>query len=707
MKKKLIHYGVSFAVLCSLLLVFGGCPIIDSFISDSDTVIVASPALQNSALHSVPVAASDNPAQPAVLDYFRFEDRHWYIIDAGYIRNAFIAQLGQAHYDGRTPVTLTVSEATERGVSASLTSTVSNSIVFSDSEQVTRGISEEVTRAVTAGITVGNTMGAEVDVWLVKGSVERSIETSLETTHGVSIRENEEILRGFSLSHGRTTETSMTSIESFSRTQAQQVSYDIGRNNELQGWYRYAMYGVSDVFFIISTSMDNERWLSWDIISAVRPEYTPHFEYSPTGKFENAPIDNLITFSDGFYKDLPKPDGYRVITDVNIAASGFVQRNPNRQTYKDGDLVEIFAIPNPGYKFVNWTGTGAPTGMEADNARILINTNSDLTLTANFQIMHTIATNVNVEGRGSISRNLYQDGYAPGTQITITAVANTGFRFENWEGVPAGVDPKNASIVFTVSDSLELTANFRSVNPRVAEEIFNYTGQQHDWPMPIDITYPATIEVFILGAGGGGQGGFYSWKPFATNRRGTGGAGGGGAATYMKFETNNRITFNVTVGKGGIGGEPKDSDISSWSAGHPGKPGENSSVSWGANILTARGGSGGGGGGDRDLSGGNGGAENTEWPAGNINPHSTPGGRGTEGTSSGDKESVGGNAGVISTDMYFGGGGGAFRPGGEWARPVNGGTGGGGSSAYGGVGSNNHGGTGGNGRVHIIVKWDE
>jgi hypothetical protein len=242
------------------------------------------------------------------------------------------------------------------------------------------------------------------------------------------------------------------------------------------------------------------------------------------------------------------------------------------------------------------------------------------------------------------------------------------------------------------------------VNTRMPEEIPFAIPGQHSWSMPMDITYPATVEVYVLGAGGGGQGGFYSWRAFGSNRRGTGGAGGGGAAAYVKFTTNQQLTFNVTVGRGGGGGNARDSDLSNWSAGYPGSVGGNTIVRWGTNSITARGGNGGGGG-NRDLSGGTGGTANTVWPADYLDKASVSGGRGTDGSDWNDIRSIGGNAAAIYRDsINFGGGGGADRQGGVWARPVDGGTGGGGSGAYGGVGSNNHGGTGGNGRVHIIIR---
>ena len=320
---------------------------------------------------------------------------------------------------------------------------------------------------------------------------------------------------------------------------------------------------------------------------------------------------------------------------------------------------------------------------------------------------YTIVYNAN-GGSGTISRSPNQPAYAPGTRVTVTATANTSYVFTNWTGTgaPAGTAANNKSITVIMNSDMELVANFRSLIPKTTTQTFTSTGT---WVLGGEVRYPATIEIYALGAGGGGQGGHYSWRLIDADRRGTGGAGGGGAATYIRFSTAQQLQFNVTVGKGGVGGNPRDSDLSSWSAGYPGTSGGSTTVRWGTNTITAAGGSGGGGTG-RILDGGSGGGFFTAWPTiSRLDQLSVSGRSGTGGDAWGDIRSTGGDGGFLTIGSInpFGGGRGGVRPGGVWAKSVDGSTGGGGSSAYGGVGSNNHGGKGGDGLVTIVVKWDE
>ena len=646
-----------------------------------------------------PVAASNDPYKPVILDLFTEGDRNWYIIDAGYINDTLVTQMGPVHFRGSGEVNFSRTESVESSISRSSTETVSNSIVVSDGTSNTVGIEE--------GIKVGLNVSSGGDIFKVEGSFEKSITNKYEWT------------RTLETATGKSRETSDSYIASLTQATSNSTGFSINREDP-PGYYRFAFYTTFDVYFIISTSLDNQDLLSWDVISCARSgppmadlEYLPE---ESQGRFDNSPSGNLIVFAKGFHKTLEKPPdtSYRLMTSVNIKDSGTVERTPDGNIsptsdavrYDAGTQVTLQAIPKPGYEFVNWTGTGVPMGTEANNAGITVTMNSDLTLVANFRIMHILTTEVNISSYGTITRSPDQVAYAPGTKVTVTAKPNAGYVFVEWVGAPTGVNSKSASISLTINSDLSLKANFRSLEPRQISEVFNIN---ESWFLPNEVKYPATIEIYALGAGGGGQGGHYSWRVFGENRRGTGGAGGGGAATYIKFTTEQRLQFSVTVGKGGDYGNAKDSDLATWSAGGSGKPGGATTVSWGTNSITAAGGNGGGGSGNRDLNGGKGGSANTVWPASRLDQLSIAGGSGTSGNEWGDDPSRGGNAAVINkgTINTFGGGGGAIRSGGVWARPVDGGTGGGGSGAYGGEGSDNHGGKGGNGQVVIVVKWDE
>jgi len=196
-----------------------------------------------------------------------------------------------------------------------------------------------------------------------------------------------------------------------------------------------------------------------------------------------------------------------------------------------------------------------------------------------------------------------------------------------------------------------------------------------------NLSYPATIEIFALGAGGGGQGG-HKFSEWFSDYFGTGGAGGGGAAAYMKFTANENIIFNITVGSGGNGG----SGVSDFGGlgfnggGYPGSNGNTTSVTgFGGNLIVA-GGSGGYGGGTnrKDLLGGSGGVLPVS-PSNISSWIANPGKNGGNGEKTGDV-SRGGDGGVAIYNAGKGGRGG-----------------------YG----NAKGGDGENGRVIIEVTWYE
>jgi hypothetical protein len=220
--------------------------------------------------------------------------------------------------------------------------------------------------------------------------------------------------------------------------------------------------------------------------------------------------------------------------------------------------------------------------------------------------------------------------------------------------------------------------------------------------------FPATIEVYALGAGGGGQGGHswnetdswkcgFLWLSICTETNyfnGTGGAGGGGAAAYMKLIVEEPVAFNIEVGKGGRGGSSRPYE--SW--GINGYIGGETKITWGTNNIAVKGGGEGNGSG---LIGGSGGTASIR-PA--IIPNdieywrTVVGNNGTNGSKTNNIQSIGGSAAkLISMGNLtsFGGGSGAIREG--TAAQAGGG-------GYGGY-SNNEGGSGGDGGVLIVVTY--
>jgi len=221
----------------------------------------------------------------------------------------------------------------------------------------------------------------------------------------------------------------------------------------------------------------------------------------------------------------------------------------------------------------------------------------------------------------------------------------------------------------------------------------------------------AEIEIYALGAGGGGQGGDYN-NGVVNKKFGTGGAGGGGAATYVKLanlglEANANVSFNVSVGTGGTGGGYYSSGAGGTNkSGNSGTSGGATTVSWVDKDINikAEGGIGAGGSGVSTANGSGGRASSLPtFSAYYVNGVSESGKSGSGGSWTSDVASTGGSAAMIRMGSInpFGGGNGATRIGGSGAKSQPAENGGGGCGRY----AKNSGIAGGDGFVAVVVKY--
>jgi len=244
--------------------------------SSSSTIGVMPP------LRAQPIAASKN-GEPKVLESWTEGNKNWYIIDVGYIDNSLVMETDHERYEGLVEITFSKETTVKTSISENRTTSVSNSIVVSNSTTETIGIEAAIKAAVKA-----NAFG-----------VEGSIESSLKS--------NQQISQTVGVSQGRTTSTSETLVESFEKSVKDVLTMKLDKNVPI-GYYRYAWYTTWDVYFVVSTSLDNQKLLSWDVVSCPRAVGTKGLEYSPDNKFDNSPISGSeIVFAEDFYKTLPKP----------------------------------------------------------------------------------------------------------------------------------------------------------------------------------------------------------------------------------------------------------------------------------------------------------------------------------------------------------------------------------------------------------------
>ncbi len=133
--------------------------------------------------------------------------------------------------------------------------------------------------------------------------------------------------------------------------------------------------------------------------------------------------------------------------------NGFLSPEIGTYSYAEGTEVTITAAPNSGWQFDGWSGEVYDPYL----ATTTIVMSTDKTVTANFsQITHslTLAT----EGNGFLSPEIGTYSYAEGTEVTITATPDSGWRFDSWSGEV--YDPHLTTTTIVMSTDKIISANF-------------------------------------------------------------------------------------------------------------------------------------------------------------------------------------------------------------------------------------------------------
>ena len=144
---------------------------------------------------------------------------------------------------------------------------------------------------------------------------------------------------------------------------------------------------------------------------------------------------------------------YTVTASSEPISGGSVDFSVSQPTegYVVNETISVFANAQTGYVFGRWTGDLAGT----DNPRtILVSENKSII--AIFNPTVTVYSSP-TEGGLVVLEPESSNGYAAGTDVTITAKAAKGYRFDTWEGDLSG---SKKSVTVAVDGPLTITARF-------------------------------------------------------------------------------------------------------------------------------------------------------------------------------------------------------------------------------------------------------
>ena len=179
------------------------------------------------------------------------------------------------------------------------------------------------------------------------------------------------------------------------------------------------------------------------------------------------------------------PDKYNLTTNVSPTGGGSV--SPSGGSYDAGVTVTISATANSGYAFDYWSGSAS-----GNNTTTTVVMDAHKSVTAHFVPVaqtYTLTTNVSPSGAGSVSPTGGE--YDAGTQVSLSATANSGYVFDYWSGSISGTGP-NTNV--TMDSDKNVIANFAAVGPAVllSDDFSHDTG---DW----DVFSDENGQVFYEG----------------------------------------------------------------------------------------------------------------------------------------------------------------------------------------------------------------
>jgi len=138
---------------------------------------------------------------------------------------------------------------------------------------------------------------------------------------------------------------------------------------------------------------------------------------------------------------------------TNVVGSGSINRDNSGPYYHYNDVVQLTAVPSPGWSFDHWSG--ALLGSANPNTLTMT---ANVTVTATFtQNQYTLTVTVAPSGSGSVTKNPNQATYTYGTVVTLTATPSPGYSFGSWGGDASGTA---SSTTVTVTGNMVVTATF-------------------------------------------------------------------------------------------------------------------------------------------------------------------------------------------------------------------------------------------------------
>ncbi len=213
-------------------------------------------------------------------------------------------------------------------------------------------------------------------------------------------------------------------------------------------------YGYDPGFFVASDDPDTAGVKEGGVAGDVLTFYVDGVlaTTNPAGPilFENLGATPVHLSIAGFTLTISSTNG----GNVTVPGEGTFPQAP-------GAVVDLLAVPDLGFVFVNWTGDDVTTIGNLSAASTTITMNGSYTIQANFANVGTCWLMVSAGTGGHVT----QPGegnftYTLGSIVNLLAEPEAFYAFANWTGNGTVADPNAASTTITMNGNYTIQANF-------------------------------------------------------------------------------------------------------------------------------------------------------------------------------------------------------------------------------------------------------
>ena len=239
----------------------------------------------------------------------------------------------------------------------------------------------------------------------------------------------------------------VTLVADFEEVPAELYTLTLNRNNNAWGTVAGGgTYAAGQVANIQATPTAGYRFVQWTHGGSVISTQA-NYNYM-------MPAENVTLVAN--FEELP-PDAHTLTLNRNNNAWGTVTGGG---AYVAGAEVEITAIPNTGYRFVEWEDSFGST-VSTDTTHTFTMPAADVTLLAIFEQAFTLTLNRNNNTWGTVTGG---GTYAAGAEVEITATPNAGYRFVEWEDSFGSTVSTDTTHTFTIpAANVTLLAIFEQI----------------------------------------------------------------------------------------------------------------------------------------------------------------------------------------------------------------------------------------------------